>query len=264
MYNKDYKIVFVDIDWTILDHEIHDWDYYTIDVLKNLQKEGIFIYLNTARPYDSIVHTGLFDIFTPDGIVCTNGGVIFVGEELFFENVIPEDIVRQIEKVANKHHLVLELATSKDRYFTAIPNTYVYNYFTIYQEVKPDVKKYHNKDVSAILLFAPEKYDEVLRKEFPSCMNLLRFDTHGVDVTYIQNIKGDGVKRVLDHLNIDKSQAIGVGDSFGDISMFEEVGLSIAMGNGTVEAREKANITCDPISGHGLGIILEKLFKKSK
>ena len=250
MYNKDYKIVFVDIDWTILDHEIHDWDYYTIDVLKNLQKDGILIYLNTARPYDSIVHTGLFDIFTPDGI--------------FFENVIPEDIVMQIEKVANKHHLVLELATSKDRYFTAIPNTYVYNYFTIYQEVKPDVKKYHDKDVSAILLFAPEKYDEVLRKEFPSCMILLRFDTHGVDVTYIQNIKGDGVKRVLEHLNIDKSQAIGVGDSFGDISMFEEVGLSIAMGNGTVEAREKANVTCDPISEHGLGIILEKLFKKSK
>ena len=64
MYNKDYKIIFVDIDWTILDHEIHDWDYYTIDVLKNLQKDGILIYLNTARPYDSIVHTGLFNIFT--------------------------------------------------------------------------------------------------------------------------------------------------------------------------------------------------------
>ena len=33
MDNK-YKIIFVDIDWTILDHHKHDWDYESIDVLK--------------------------------------------------------------------------------------------------------------------------------------------------------------------------------------------------------------------------------------
>ena len=36
------------------------------------------------------------------------------------------------------------------------------------------------------------------------------------------------------------------------------------IGEVITEAREKANVTCDPISEHGLGIILEKLFKKSK
>ena len=64
-----YKIIFVDIDWTILDHDLHDWHYLSIDALKEAQKKGILVYLNTARPYDSIVHTGLFNIFKPDGIV---------------------------------------------------------------------------------------------------------------------------------------------------------------------------------------------------
>lgn len=255
-----YKIVFVDVDWTILDHNIHDWDYQTIDVLKDLQKRGVLVYLNTARPYDSVLSTGIFDIFDPDGVVCTNGGVTFIKDKLLFSNIIPEDIVRQIEKIANKHHLVLELSTNKERYFTAKPNQYVDNYFKVYAETIPDVRRYQNKEVSAILMFAPEKYDEVLKKEFPKEMNYLRFDTHGVDVGYFKNTKGDAVIKVLKHLNIDKECAIAAGDSFDDISMFKEVGLSIAMGNGSDDAKEAANIICNPIGEHGLGEYLKKLF----
>ena len=248
-----YKIAFIDIDWTILDHKIHDWDYESIDVLKTLQKEGLLVYLCTARPYDSIVHTGLLDIFTPDGIICTNGGVTFVGDKLLFENIIPEDIVRKIECIANKHHLVLELSTDKERYFTNNANVYVHRYFSVFAEVIPPIHKYADKGVSAILLFAPEKYDEVLKKEFPKEMNYLRFDTHGVDVGYYKNTKGEAIKRVLKELNIPKELSLGAGDSLDDVSMFKEVGLSIAMGNGDEGAKGAADVICEHISEHGLG-----------
>ena len=255
------KIIFVDIDWTILDHNIHDWDYETIDVLKDTQKKGILVYLNTARPYDSIVHTGIFDIFKPDGVICTNGGVAFCGNELLYANVIPEDIVRKIEKIANKHHLVLELASTKERYFTAKANVYVHRYFSVFVEVIPDIRKYNNKDVSQILLFAPEKYDEVLAKEFPKEMKMFRFDTHGVDVSYFNNEKGTAVKRVLEHLNISKEESVSAGDSFDDVSMFKETGISIAMGNGYDIAKENASIVAPTIGEHGLGKILKDLLK---
>ena len=254
-----YKIAFIDIDWTILDHDIHDWDYDSLDVLKALQKAGLLVYLCTARPYDSIVHTRLFDIFTPDGVICTNGGVTFVGDELLFANIIPEEIVREIERISNKHHLVLELSTNKERYFTAKANTYVHRYFSVYNETIPVIKKYANKEVSAILLFAPEKYDEILKKEFPKEMTLFRFDTCGVDVGLYRNTKGGAIDRVLKHLNIDKEESIGAGDSFDDISMFKSVGVSICMGNGTEEAKKEASIISEPISQHGLGKALNKL-----
>lgn len=254
-----YKIIFVDIDWTILDHDLHDWDYLSIDALKEAQKKGILVYLNTARPYDSIVHTGLFNIFKPDGIVCTNGGVIFAGDKLLFSNIIPEDIVHDIERICNKHHLVLELSTNKERYFTSKPNKYVADYFSVYAETIPVIRKYHNKEVSAILLFAPEKYDEILQKEFPKEMNYYRFDTCGVDVGYYMNTKGDGVRRVLKHLNIDKKDSIGAGDDIGDISMFEEVGLSIALGNSKEEVKNAADIVSDDISEHGLAVALNNI-----
>lgn len=258
--DKKYQIIFVDIDWTILNHHISDWDHESLSKLKELQSQGVLIYLNTARPYDSIVHTGLFDLFTPDGIVCTNGGVVFIKDKLLYSNIIPEEIVRKIEDIANKYDLVLELATNKERYFTAPANEYVHRYFSVFKEVIPPIKKYQNKEVSAILMFVPEEYDEQLQKELPKEMNYLRFDSCGVDVGYFRNTKGEAIKKVLKHLNIDKKYAIAVGDSGDDISMFKEVGLSIAMGNGAIEAKREADVVCDTIDNHGLALELIKIF----
>ena len=257
---RTYQIVFVDIDWTILDHNKNDWDYPSLETLKKAQEEGILIYLCTARPFDSVYHTGLLDIFNPDGIICTNGGVCFIKDKLLFSNIIPEPIVKQVEDIANKYNLVLELSTNKDRYFTAEVNDYVRNYFAVYKEVVPDVRKYQNKEVSAILLFAPEEYDKILKNELPKEMNYLRFDSHGVDVGYFQNTKGGAIKKVLKHLKIDKENSIGIGDSFDDISMFHEVGLSIAMGNGSDDAKSEADVIAPDIADHGI----KEVFKKMK
>ena len=255
---RAYKIAFVDIDWTILNHNIRDWDYESLDALKAAQQRGVLVYLCTARPYDSVYHTGIFDVFNPDGVICTNGGVCFIKDKLLFANTIPEDVVREVERIANKHHLVLELATAKERHLTAKFNKYVDNYFKVFWEVVPEVKKYQNKDVSAILLFAPEKYDEKLKKELPKEIDYLRYDSHGVDLGYYRYTKGDGVKKVLKHLNINKEYAIGIGDSNDDISMFEEVGLSIAMGNGSEQAKQSAILVAPDISEHGLKVIFEQ------
>lgn len=257
--DKNHKIIFVDIDWTILDHHKHDWDYESIDVLKQAQNSGVLVYLNTSRPYDSIVHTGLFDVFTPNGIICTNGGVIFVGDKLIHSNVIPEPIVAKIERICSKYGLVLELATNTERYFTAEPNEYVDNYFKVFAETIPPVKKYHNKDVSAILLFAPEKYDEKLQKMFPKETDYIRFDDHGVDVGYCRNNKGDAVVRVLTYLGIKKEEAIGAGDDLQDIDMFNEVGLSIALGNAKEEVKNSADIIAKDISEHGVEEALKEI-----
>ena len=253
------RIIFVDIDWTILDHKIHDWDYQSIDALKEAQEKGNLVYLCTARPYDSVLHTGLLNIFNPDGIICTNGGVAFVNDELLFSNVIPDEIVKSTKKVADLHGLVIEMATNRGRYFTADKNEWVDEYFRNYMENIPPVITTHEGNVSAMLLFAPEEMDEVLIKELPSEIKYYRFDLFGVDLCYHENDKGKAITRVLDYLNVKKEQSIGIGDDYGDIPMFEAVGASIAMGNGKDEVKEKATYICDTIHEHGIAKILREL-----
>ena len=145
-------------------------------------------------------------------------------------------------------------------YFTSKINQYVKDYFSIFYEGEIEVRKNATKDVSEILAFVPEKYDEKLIKELPTEVNYYRYDTYGVNISYAQNTKGDAVKKVLEHLNINKENALAIGDSEDDISMFESVGTSIAMGNAkTALVKEKATIVTETIDDHGVSTIIANL-----
>ena len=51
--------------------------------------------------------------------------------------------------------------------------------------------------------------------------------------------KVTAIQKVLEHLNICKSEAIAFGDGRNDIEMLEYVGLGIAMGNGGEELKQE-------------------------
>ena len=249
---EDWKIIFVDIDWTILDHKIHDWDYESIDALKLAQKNGVLIFLCTARPYDSVRTTGLFEVFKPDGIISTNGEVGFVNDEIVFAENIPAEIVKQVNIVAHQYSLVLESCTEVGRYFNKDANEYVFDYMTRFQETVPEIRDELYDHVSALLLFSPEHLDAEIMPLIPSSLRYFRFDKCGVDLQYHPCSKGEGIKKILNYLKIDKSQSIAIGDDYGDIEMFKEVGLSIAVGNGKEEVKQQATYITDTVHEHGV------------
>ena len=259
--NKDYKIAFIDIDWTILNHEDgHYFDMPSIEALKKAQNNGVLIYLITARTYASVRGTGLFEIFTPNGIITNNGGLTFINDRLLYKNVYPESTVKEVLKVAKKHDVVLQLSTIKSRYFSRKPNQYVKNYFSIYYEESPKIKYNLTKNVSDIIAFVPDQFDEVLQKELPEDVIYYRYDNYGVNISCFKNKKGDAVIKLLKYLHIAKENALAIGDSQDDISMFEVVGTSIAMGNSKdISIKEKATIVADTINNHGVALIIANL-----
>ena len=258
---KEFKIAFIDIDWTILDHTTKDWDYPSLDAIKKLQEMGVLIVFATARSYASVTGTGLFNQIKPDGMITNNGGLTFFKDEIIYKNTYPEDLVKKILDTANKHHVVLQFATIKDRHFTMEPNDYVRNYYSVYYEEWPPVLRNSIKDVSEIIAYIPEEYDELMLKELPEGLRYYRYDTYGVNISVFQNKKGDAVIKLLNYLKIDRENAIAFGDSQDDISMFEEVGFSVAMGNSKDDSvKEKATIVADTISNHGVATIIANLF----
>ena len=65
---------------------------------------------------------------------------------------------------------------------------------------------------------------------------------------------------MLNYLKIDKDKALAIGDSEDDISMFENVGTSIAMGNARTDfVKEKATIVTETIDDHGVATIIANL-----
>ena len=144
---NDYQIAFIDIDWTILDHNTKDWDYPSLEAIKKLQQVGVLIVFATARSYASVVGTGLLNLVTPNGIITNNGGLTFFDDKIINKNTFPEELVRKVLDVANKHQVVLQFACLKDRHFTLEPNDYVRQYFSVYYEAYPPIRQ---NDVSNV------------------------------------------------------------------------------------------------------------------
>ena len=64
--------------------------------------------------------------------------------------------------------------------------------------------------------------------------------------------KGSAIESVLEHLDVDRSVAIGIGDSWNDVEMFEVCGVGIAMGNAVPELKALADETTTSVRDDGV------------
>lgn len=64
--------------------------------------------------------------------------------------------------------------------------------------------------------------------------------------------KGAAILDVLAHLGMDAADAIGVGDSWNDVEMFEVCGVGIAMGNAPEALKQLADEVTTSVSDHGI------------
>lgn len=256
---NNIKIIFSDLDWTLLDHKKHEFDYESLKALKKAQGNGVLVFIATARPYISLAQTGVFDYIKPDGIICSNGSTAFIGDKLLYNEAIPENIVNETLKSFNKHNACYIYITEDNRFLNKKKNRYVDEYFEIYRELIPNIKTFNNDEISALLLLVPESYDERILKEIPDCIDYFRFAPTGVDIRYrpFNTNKGNGVIKVLKALNLSKENAMAIGDDDGDIPMFEQVKIGVTLENGKDSVKEKADYITKGVDNSGVAYALK-------
>ncbi len=64
--------------------------------------------------------------------------------------------------------------------------------------------------------------------------------------------KGSAISAVLDHLGLDAADAIGIGDSWNDVEMFQVCGVGIAMGNADDDLKAIADEVTTSVRDHGV------------
>ena len=119
-YNSDIKIVFTDLDWTLFDHNILDYQKSAIKTIKKLRKRGIKVILNTARCYSSLLTVDAFNKIPHDGYICSNGGIAFVDNKYLYKESLSPDLVKDIIDFANKENYLLQLISKLDSFHSFI------------------------------------------------------------------------------------------------------------------------------------------------
>lgn len=262
--NNEIKIIFVDIDWTLLNHRYIPgrFDKKSIKALKKVQQKGIKVFLCTARPYHSVDQIKILDLLKPDGMILANGGLIIINNQIIYESVMDKTQFDSLCDIANKYQINLEGIRTNDAFLINNNLKEVKELFKTYPENMPPIISDNKKDILGCSLFAYKDLDEQIKKELPRGIYYYRYHDYGVDISSIPHIKGDAIKKVLMHLNTSSENAMAIGDDEGDISMFEVVKYGVAMGNAKENVKQKASIITKDISKHGVYYILKKIKKK--
>ena len=166
---------------------------------------------------------------------------------LFKENLLPAIMAEQVVQIILVHQMDAWLYTDKD-WFVRDPKAYRVNReqktVQFPPKVVPSFEGLFNR--VAKIVGVSENYDLVARCEkdlqerFGASVSAARSQPFYVDITHPKANKGEVVIMASEFAGIPTQQIATIGDMANDVTMFEESGVSIAMGNASAEVQKAA------------------------
>jgi Cof subfamily protein (haloacid dehalogenase superfamily) len=101
---------------------------------------------------------------------------------------------------------------------------------------------------------------QTLKDTFGSRLNIVKSSPYFIEILNPLASKGNALNTVLKHLQIKKERVLCIGDGLNDLTMFQNVGLSIAMGNSHPDVKTAAGFVTDTNDNLGVAKALEKYF----
>ncbi len=106
-----------------------------------------------------------------------------------------------------------------------------------------------------------KQFETILRKPFPDPeVNFCASDDLLTETSSANASKGNGLRRLMEVLNIPKGAVLAFGDNGNDIDMFHTAGVSVAVGNALPEVQAEADLVCGTNDVDGVAKFLEENF----
>lgn len=257
----DKKMIFFDIDGTLINEKTNICPKSTIDAIKKAHENGHLTFINTGRTYfnlDEDMHSIGFD-----GYVCGCGSYIKYKDKLLLHTTISKDYCREIPQKLREFKIDALMEGLNEVYF--------------------DQKKIHTGDLALLKeLFVSRGIDITNSWDDPE----LNFDKFVVwfneesdkdsffkyiekDFDYIDRgnnlgeivqkgySKATGIQFLQKCFDIPLENCYAFGDSTNDLPMLEYVPNSIAMGNSTPVLFDMVSFVTKDIEEDGIEYALE-------
>lgn len=244
------KIIFFDIDGTIISEDENSFiPESTVKAIRLAKENNCYVYINTGRTLCSIDQR-VKDIGF-DGYICGCGTYISHQGKNIFYNQTSDEICRFIENTIIKSNaipvyegkdaLYYDRKFENDKILISFRSTFLKNNVPFFStEENPDFK--FDKFV---LWLENDKHKDFLISEISRYYTVIDRGGGLLENVPVGFSKATGIKKILDILDIDINNAYVIGDSMNDLSMFQAVPNSIAMGQGKAIHKYASYITDD-------------------
>ncbi|WP_168118658.1 Cof-type HAD-IIB family hydrolase [Paenibacillus sp. HB172176] len=245
-----YKIVFFDIDGTLLD-ERKEIPEDTVRAVRELKERGIEPVIATGRaPY---FIGGIADKLGIDSFVTMNGGyVVYQGEPIYRRGISKDSLEKLVNLAeANEHGLVFE--GEHNFWSTKEEHPFIMNSVQSLKVHNPGFNPefWRTDDVFQVFLHC-ESRDERLYEGLKTEYTLIRWHDQAMDVLPLGGSKAEGIAVMLEKLGLEASDAVAFGDGLNDKEMLDYVGFGVAMGNSNPELLPYANFVTAHVDDKGI------------
>lgn len=276
------RIVFLDVDGTIVEHGSHVAPS-TGEAVRAARAAGHLVYLSTGRSAADI-HPNVADIGF-DGAITNSGALVVAGDEVVIERPLPREATERLLAAMRGRGIRFFLQTRDGVYASDDMAELMRDYAAVLEareaageEVRPEdslvglaqrtFPPVEEADLSRIdkAVFVSDHEDglEQLRTDLGDAFLVvpgsvpLPGGSNG-EINERDTTKGSAIQLLLDHLGIDVADAIAVGDSWNDIEMFQVCGVAVAMGNAHAELKALADFVTTDVLDDGIANAFRRL-----
>ena len=244
------RIIFFDIDGTLVDHATGCVSGKTFEALHRLRQKGILLCIATGRAPVAIPDFGSFRF---DAYCTFNGSFSYAGDHIIHSTpLLPEDVSAVIRNAAAIGRPVT-VATREEMAANGSDQDLAdyYRLAGLTLTVSDDFDSVRQKDVYQIMLGCRPADHPAITQGTIGVKMAVSWD-RAADVIPAASGKAASIAKILEHFHLDASQAMAFGDGLNDMQMLQAVGTGVAMGNGAARLKEMADDICAPVSEDGI------------
>ena len=253
---KDIKIIFLDVDGTLISFENHQIPRSAIDALTKAHANGIKLIIATGR-----VWTDLKDLesIPYDAIISLNGAQCMLrnGKEISAKPIPWDDYVR-VRDFARKNDFPIALEVEKGILVDKIDDTVVSLSHLTAHPIPPVVdtdKEFVESRCCQLCIYCGEQLEKQLMEGLPG-LTVSRWNQYFADINVPGVDKATGMKEFIDYYGFDMEQTMAFGDGGNDIPMLRAAGIGVAMGTASDSIKARADYVTGSVDEDGIASAL--------
>ncbi|MCR1898695.1 Cof-type HAD-IIB family hydrolase [Irregularibacter muris] len=266
-----YKLVGTDMDGTLLDDE-KIVSNKTMEVLKKMGERGIHLALITGRiHYSPKAYAKKLNLKA--SIIGNNGAYIEYEDGTIDIVEIDKKLVMETLSHVEELGLDYNFVTTEKLYYYPMARKHTYYYgdnemirqshLVHYEIIKSykEIEKIKEPILKIHVFHNDFKKLEELTKTMPhkDQYDITSSGEDLIEFCHKDASKGNALKSIANYYNISMEEVVAIGDAGNDMSMIQEAGLGIAMGNAMDILKEKADYITGSNQEHGVAQVIEKM-----
>ena len=254
--NNEYKIVFIDIDGTLVnDEKIVPEE--NIKMIQTLKKNGIEVVLASGRP-NFVEDKKIFSTNIEKENVLELVKLI-KDNNIYFTVTISGNLLVEDEQYSmtkeNRNELII--VNSLEEYLET--NDAPVIKLSLMDDKKENLQKVRKLVLDRFNIDATEVDEFMIPKKYRKAENNYKLP-YVMDIMPKGISKAKAIEELCKYLGIELAQTIVFGDGLNDIEMFNVGGYKVAMGNAANQIKELADVVTKTNNEAGVAYELTKIF----